>query len=98
MWQTFRRWILIGSLSVASIGAASESAEANLDYGAPRGLDRARAPLHSTPALWAAAGWPFRVDFFHPGITHPEPVHVNEFTPTHTQQIRFVQDVFNYHK
>jgi glucans biosynthesis protein len=124
MWQTFRRWILIGSLSVASIGAASESAEVNLDYVAQRALDRARAPFHSPHvelpavlrpenldynkyrqiefrhdrALWAAAGLPFRVEFFHPGYIYHEPVHVNEFTPTHTQPIRFVQDFFNYHK
>ena len=124
MWQTFRRWILIGSLSVASIGAASESAEVNLDYVAQRALDRARAPFHSPHvnlpavlrpenldydkfrqiefrhdrALWAAAGLPFRVEFFHPGYIYHEPVHVNEFTPTHTQPIRFVQDFFNYHQ
>ncbi|HZL77323.1 MAG TPA: glucan biosynthesis protein G, partial [Candidatus Limnocylindrales bacterium] len=116
--------ILIGSLSVASIGAASESAEVNLDYVAQRALDRARAPFHSPHvelpavlrpenldynkyrqiefrhdrALWAAAGLPFRVEFFHPGYIYHEPVHVNEFTPTHTQPIRFVQDFFNYHQ
>src|ERR1035437_10065516 len=124
MWQTFRRWILIGSLSVASIGAASESAEVNLDYVAQRALDRAHTPFHSPHAdlpavlrpenldydkfrqiefrhdraLWAAANLPFRVEFFHPGYIYHEPVHVNEFTPTHTQPIRFVQDFFNYHK
>ena len=48
-------------------------------------------------ALWAAAGLPFHVEFFHPGYIYHEPVHVNEFTASHTQPIRFVQDFFNYH-
>ena len=48
-------------------------------------------------ALWAAAGLPFRTEFFHPGYIYHEPVHVNEFTASHTQPIRFVQDFFNYH-
>ena len=48
-------------------------------------------------ALWAAAGLPFHIEFFHPGYIYHEPVHVNEFTSTHTQPIRFVQDFFNYH-
>jgi glucans biosynthesis protein len=48
-------------------------------------------------ALWAAAGLPFRAEFFHPGYIYHEPIHVNEFTASHTQPIRFVQDFFNYH-
>ncbi len=48
-------------------------------------------------ALWAAAGLPFRTEFFHPGYIYHEPVRVNEFTASHTQPIRFVQDFFNYH-
>ena len=48
-------------------------------------------------ALWAAAGLPFRMEFFHPGYIYHEPVRVNEFTALHTQPIRFVQDFFNYH-
>ena len=47
-------------------------------------------------ALWLAEGLPFRVEFFHPGYLYQEPVHINEFTPTYTQPIRFVQDFFNY--
>ena len=123
MWQTFRRLFLIGSLSVAAVCAASESAEVNLDYVAQRALERARLPFHSPHvelpavlrpeklnydtyrqiefrhdrALWAAAGLPFHIEFFHPGYIYHEPVHVNEFTSTHTQPIRFVQDFFNYH-
>jgi periplasmic glucans biosynthesis protein len=49
-------------------------------------------------ALWAADKLPFRVEFFHPGYIYQEPVRVNEFTPTHTQPIRFVQDFFDYGK
>jgi len=47
-------------------------------------------------ALWAAEELPFRVEFFHPGYLYEEPVHVNEFTLTAAQPIRFVQDFFNY--
>ncbi len=124
MWQTFRRLCLIGSLSVAAVGAASESAEVNLDYVAHRALERARTPFHSPRAdlprvlrqdnldydkyreirfrrdraLWSADKLPFRIEFFHPGYLYQEPVHVNEFTLTHTQPIRFVQDFFDYGK
>jgi glucans biosynthesis protein len=124
MWQTFRRLILIGSLSVAAVCAASESAEVNLDYVAQRALERAQTPFHSPRAdlpkvlrqdnldydkyreirfrrdraLWSADDLPFRIEFFHPGYLYQEPVHVNEFTLTHTQPIRFVQDFFDYGK
>jgi glucans biosynthesis protein len=47
-------------------------------------------------ALWTADDLPFRVEFFHPGYIYSEPVHVNEFTLTHVQPIRFVQDFFDY--
>ena len=50
MWQTFRRLILIGSLSVASGAVAAESAEVNLDYVAQRALERAQAAFHSPRA------------------------------------------------
>jgi periplasmic glucans biosynthesis protein len=49
-------------------------------------------------ALWAADDSPFRVEFFHPGYIYSEPVHVNEFTLTHVQPVRFVQDFFDYDK
>src|SRR3974390_3341798 len=49
-------------------------------------------------ALWAAERLPFHVDFFHPGYLYQDPVHINEFTLTHVQSIRFVQDFFNYRK
>jgi len=47
-------------------------------------------------ALWANQPLPFRVEFFHPGYIYQEPVHVNEFTLTYVQPVRFVQDWFNY--
>jgi glucans biosynthesis protein len=47
-------------------------------------------------ALWAADELPFRIEFFHPGYLYEEPVHINEFTLTAVQPIRFVQDFFNY--
>ena len=46
--------------------------------------------------MWRAENLPFRIEFFHPGYLYQEPVHVNEFTPTHVQPIRFVQDFFDY--
>ena len=47
-------------------------------------------------ALWTTEPLPFRVEFFHPGYIYQEPVHLYEFTLTHVQPIRFVQDWFNY--
>jgi periplasmic glucans biosynthesis protein len=47
-------------------------------------------------ALWANQPLPFRVEFFHPGYIYQEPVHINEFTLTYVQPVRFVQDWFNY--
>jgi glucans biosynthesis protein len=63
----------------------------NLDYDKYREIE-----FRHDKALWAAEGLPFRVEFFHPGYLYQEPVHVNEFTSTHVQPIRFVQDFFNY--
>ena len=122
MWRTFGRWVVIGSLLVVSVGAASESAEVNLDYVAQRALERAKHPFHSPRAdlpkvlqqdnldydkyreirfrrdraLWTADNLPFRIEFFHPGYLYQEPVHLYEFTLTHVQPIRFVQDFFDY--
>jgi glucans biosynthesis protein len=47
-------------------------------------------------ALWAGEPLPFRVEFFHLGYLYQEPVHLNEFTPTHVQPVRFVPDFFDY--
>ena len=63
----------------------------NLDYDKYREIE-----FRHEKALWLAEGLPFRVEFFHPGYLYQEPVHINEFTPTYTQPIRFVQDFFNY--
>ena len=62
-----------------------------LDYDKYREIE-----FRHDKALWAAENLPFRVEFFHPGYLYQEPVHVNEFTLTHVQPIRFVQDFFNY--
>ncbi|HWI57784.1 MAG TPA: glucan biosynthesis protein G [Bacillota bacterium] len=62
-----------------------------LDYDKYREIE-----FRHDKALWAAEGLPFRVEFFHPGYLYQEPVHLNEFTLTHLQPIRFVQDFFNY--
>jgi glucans biosynthesis protein len=47
-------------------------------------------------ALWASERLPFLVEFFHPGYLYQEPVRINEFTLTHAQPIRFVQEFFDY--
>ena len=59
----------------------------NLDYDKYREIE-----FRHERALWASDGMPFRTEFFHPGYIYHEPVRVNEFTLTHTQPIRFVQD------
>jgi periplasmic glucans biosynthesis protein len=63
----------------------------NLDYDKYREIHFRR-----DQALWTADDLPFRIEFFHPGYLYDEPVHVNEFTATHVQAIRFVQDFFDY--
>jgi glucans biosynthesis protein len=63
----------------------------NLNYDKYREIE-----FRHDKALWAIDGLPFRVEFFHPGYLYQEPVHINEFTATHVQPIRFVQDFFNY--
>lgn len=63
----------------------------NLDYDKYREIRFRR-----DRALWSADNLPFRIEFFHPGYIYQEPVRVNEFTSTHTQPIRFVQDFFDY--
>src|SRR5208283_1255236 len=63
----------------------------NLDYDKYREIRFRR-----DHALWTQDDLPFRIEFFHPGYLYQEPVHVNEFTATHVQPIRFVQDFFDY--
>lgn len=65
----------------------------NLDYDKYRDIRFRR-----DRALWTADSLPFRVEFFHPGYLYQEPVHIYEFTLTHVQPIRFVQDFFDYGK
>lgn len=62
-----------------------------LDYDAYR-----KIRFRNDHAFWLADKLPFRVEFFHPGYLYQEPVHINEFTKTHVQRIRFVQDFFDY--
>jgi periplasmic glucans biosynthesis protein len=63
----------------------------NLDYDKYREIE-----FRHDHALWTSEALPFRLEFFHPGYLYQEPVHVNEFTLTHVQPVRFVQDFFNY--
>jgi glucans biosynthesis protein len=65
--------------------------QANLDYDKYRQIRFRR-----NQALWRVENLPFRIEFFHPGYLYQEPVHVYEFTATHLQPIRFVEDFFDY--
>jgi glucans biosynthesis protein len=47
-------------------------------------------------ALWKREELPFRMEFFHLGYLYQEPVHLNEFSSTHVQPVRFVPDFFDY--
>jgi glucans biosynthesis protein len=62
-----------------------------LDYDKYREIE-----FRHDKALWASEQLPFRMEFFHPGYIYQEPVRINEFTLTHVQPVRFVQDFFNY--
>ena len=62
-----------------------------LDYDKYREIE-----FRHDKALWSPDDLPFRVEFFHPGYLYEEPIHVYEFTLTHVQPVRFVQDFFNY--
>jgi periplasmic glucans biosynthesis protein len=65
----------------------------NLDYDKYREIRFRR-----DKALWTEDDLPFRIEFFHPGYIYQEPIHAYEFTATHVQPIRFVQDFFDYGK
>ena len=62
-----------------------------LDYDKYREIE-----FRHEKALWSQDSLPFRVEFFHPGYLYEEPVHINEFTLTASQPVRFMQDWFNY--
>src|SRR5512137_838682 len=63
----------------------------NLDYDKYREIE-----FRHDKALWASEKLPFHIEFFHPGYLYEEPIRLNEFTLTHVQPVRFVQDFFNY--
>jgi glucans biosynthesis protein len=64
-----------------------------LDYDSYREIE-----FRHDKALWLKEELPFRIEFFHPGYLYQFPVKMNEFTSTHVQPVRFVQDFFNYRK
>jgi glucans biosynthesis protein len=66
--------------------------QTNLDYDKYNQI-----AFRDEDALWATEPLPFRIEFFHPGYIYSEPIKVYEFTLTHVQPIRFVQDWFDYH-
>ncbi len=65
--------------------------EKNLNYDRYREIRFLREK-----ALWREDGLKFWVEFFHPGYIYREPVHIWEFTEKAAQNIRFVQDFFDY--
>ncbi|MCS7338099.1 MAG: glucan biosynthesis protein, partial [Verrucomicrobiae bacterium] len=64
-----------------------------LDYDQYREIE-----FRPEKALWLEENLPFRIHFFHPGYLYQEPVRIYEFTLTRVQQVRFVQDFFNYRR
>lgn len=44
--------------------------------------------------MWKDEGLPFSLGFFHPGFLHKNRLKVNEFTPTHAQHIRYLNEFF----
>ncbi len=47
-------------------------------------------------AIWKSENLNFQMHLFHPGYLFTRPAHINEFTRTHCQRLRFVQDLFDY--
>ncbi|HPA21147.1 MAG TPA: glucan biosynthesis protein G [Verrucomicrobiae bacterium] len=47
-------------------------------------------------AIWKSENLNFQMHLFHLGYLFTQPVHINEFTHTHCQRLRFVQDFFDY--
>jgi len=47
-------------------------------------------------AIWRSEKLNFQMHLFHLGYLFTQPVHINEFTQTHCQRLRFVQDFFDY--
>jgi glucans biosynthesis protein len=47
-------------------------------------------------AIWKSENLNFQMHLFHLGYLFTQPVQVNEFTHTHCQRLRFVQDFFDY--
>jgi len=48
--------------------------------------------------IWADENLPFRLALFHLGYLFRQPVEISEFSPTHTQRIRFARALFDYDK
>ena len=46
--------------------------------------------------IWAEENLAFRLALFHLGYLFRQPVEVSEFSPTHTQRIRFARALFDY--
>ncbi len=49
-------------------------------------------------AIWKSEKLNFHMHLFHLGYLFTQPVHINEFTRTHCQRLRFVQDFFSYER
>lgn len=62
-----------------------------LDYDAYR-----KIRYNADKYLWKNEGLPFSLGFFHPGFLHKDRVKMHEFTPTHTQHIRYLSEFFEF--
>lgn len=60
-----------------------------LDYDAYR-----KIRYNPEKYLWSDEGLPFSLGFFHPGFLHSDRIKVNEFTPTHAQHVRYLNEFF----
>lgn len=58
--------------------------------------DYQKIQFHHLKALWRDTGVPFSIEFFHPGGTIGRAVRIHEFSDTHTQEIRFSSELFEY--
>ncbi len=62
-----------------------------LDYDAYR-----KIRYNADKYMWKSEGLPFTLGFFHPGFLHKDRMKIHEFTPTHEQHIRYLNEFFEF--
>lgn len=58
--------------------------------------DYRKIKFRGAESLWAKEGLPFAIQFHHLGYLFDKEVQINEFTATHSQTIRYLQQFFDY--